>query len=662
MNLEEIQQNAIRTYQENISYFKEKDKELYEKIVLFEEILNSGQYKQTLDLEYKDSSYFDILYLNENRYFYNQNSLNYSKDIVDTKLNFDSKKDSFKSFYEYNYSDEFYNESLNINPYHSMKSGNAAIIHYVNKNTKDNSIENSIFKFMIFGVGLGFHIPLIHKKINSKLYLIIEPNLEIFRLSLFTTNYFELSKESTLIFSINDNEDDFRKKFETFYQEMFILNHYLKFFMFYNNNDFYVNIIQNYLVSQGHILYPYDKVFESFSRTLSIAKQDYSFLDISKKVNLEIFKKPVLLLAAGPSLQKNIEFVKMNQNKFLIIAVYSIMPILEKNSIKPDIITQYDQKIETLNVLEKIKDINFFDETIFILASHIPNELLANLKKENIYVFQGKSQIKKDFGYITSPSIGEISYALLLIFGAKEIYFLGLDMAMDPESGKTHADDHDTLGAFEDLDKEIDKTNFSFRGSKFTIPGNFVDFVETTAVFKASINHINYFSKLYKDESVNVYNLSNGALFENILPLKTEDINLENSIEKSSKIIKDYFISISEDGLNENDKKRLEKKLSEAKEILKYIEQFSKIKNGSFENFRKNLILLLQNILFKEYQCKDDLIDILMNFTYHNLHYVFYFINLKKVDNPKKHIKILTNNISLQYKRFVEGYIKELEK
>ncbi len=47
--------------------------------------------------------------------------------------------------------------------------------------------------------------------LNAKSYLIIEPNIEIFRLSLFLCDYESLSKNSKLFFAINEDSFSLRK-------------------------------------------------------------------------------------------------------------------------------------------------------------------------------------------------------------------------------------------------------------------------------------------------------------------------------------------------------------------------------------------------------------------------------------------------------------------
>ena len=54
------------------------------------------------------------------------------------------------------------------------------------------------------GTLLGRHIPRIAQKVDAKMYLVLERNLEIFRLSLFTVDYTLLAKKG-VVFSVMDN-------------------------------------------------------------------------------------------------------------------------------------------------------------------------------------------------------------------------------------------------------------------------------------------------------------------------------------------------------------------------------------------------------------------------------------------------------------------------
>lgn len=660
MTHEQIQNQALLTYQENLLYLKEKHFDLYERVNLFDLALSENLISSKFELEYKND-YFDILDLEESSFYYGKNSLEYSQDIADT-LNFDAQNQIFKTFIDLKFTDDFIENIKNASINSSPEVGIAPIVHYVNKNLPKKEILKDIYKFIIFGVGIGIHIPKIHDKIKAKLYLIVEPNLEIFRLSLFTTNYAKLSQKTSLILSIADDENSFKSKFDLFYQEVFIINHYFKFLMFSNNCSFYTRIIQNFLVSQKHTMYSYNRYFQSLRRTISYIKQDFPILNLSYKHKLDFTNKPVLFLGAGPSLQNNINFVKENQNKFIIIAIYATMPILEKNGIKPDIITQYDEQDEVvMSTIRRVQDINFFLDTIFIFSSHIDEKLMNSFKKENIFVFQALFEIKKDYGILTSPSIGEITYALSLILGAKDIYMLGIDMALDAVTGSTHIEGHAGAGAFNlKSEDESDDKEYIFRENIIKIKGNHLSEVSTTPVFKTLLDYFNDITNKW-NENTNVYNLSpNGAFFDKTIPTIINNLILDDFKNIDKRLLKENILkelsSIAFIGLSNEDMTDLNDKYEDIEKIEMILEKFYSIKKyPEIQKYKNNLIQLLTNILYTKYNCSE-LQHIIHNFVSFSVHYIWYFLSLENIKNHKNHIKILNGYFYDKLKAIIVEY------
>jgi hypothetical protein len=106
---------------------------------------------------------------------------------------------------------------------------------------------------------------------------------------------------------------------------------------------------------------------------------------------LNLFKNiPVLYLAAGPSLDENIEWIKENQNKFFIVTIGAAYKKLLLNDIKIDMITTLDEHMTILN------DKQFDDESVskigketIILASVITDErILKKLNQDNLFLYE----------------------------------------------------------------------------------------------------------------------------------------------------------------------------------------------------------------------------------------------------------------------------------
>jgi hypothetical protein len=657
-----IEKEILNNYTKNLEYLEKNHKDLYDRIKLFELAIELKEIKERYALEYKDNRYFDILDLEKKDYIYGRDSNTYSQEIVNN-LDLNPEKNSFRTFYSIEYEKGVAEKAINSSIFSSDVLGTSPIIDYVNRNIPEHNDLKIIYNYIIFGTLLGLHIPLVHKKMNAKIYSIIEPSLEIFRLSLFVIDYSKIALESDIIFYIAEDQEIFFRKFKTLYYKTFYFNHYIKFCMFTKNCDIYIQAIQEILVSQPHYLYAYERELQSLQRTYARIKEGFSYIDISKKQQFKEFQdKPLLLLAAGPSLRHEKDFIKKNQSKFIIVAIYATITFLEEHNIIPDIVIQFDQGDSAINTLHLLKNKEFLSNTIFLFAAHVTEQFTEEINNDNIFMFQPTYSAKVNFGTLTSPSVGEIAYCLILQLGFKSIYLLGLDMALDPETKQAHFSKN-YRGTFSTDSLKDSLENFDMRKNIIKVKGNFLDQIDTLPAYKISIDHINMFTKIFLSEDLNIYNLSNGAYFDNVKPLKTNDLictdftNL-NLFEKK-KEIKSIFSSISENSFNEEDKVYNEAKLRDAKKIKEKLDKFYSVKASSVEEF-KNMIFILHEELCLPYSCTD-LQKISNSYYNRTVNYIFHMFNLRNLTNTKKHIKKLQKLFILQISKIVDEYINILE-
>ncbi|MDD5456773.1 MAG: DUF115 domain-containing protein [Candidatus Margulisbacteria bacterium] len=157
--------------------------------------------------------------------------------------------------------------------------------------------------------------------------------------------------------------------------------------------------------------------------------------------------KPVVCVAAGPSLGKNIEFLKTIQNEVYIIAVAAVLKPLLKHGIKPDLITILDMSSE---IEIYLKDIDLTELTIAIEMSCYygimqnmgSNYILAtsssNIKSYlNFFLETLGINIPEDTKIGGSMTVAFMSIQLAARMGASEIILLGQDLAFE---GLTHVE------------------------------------------------------------------------------------------------------------------------------------------------------------------------------------------------------------------------------
>jgi len=286
-------------------------------------------------------------------------------------------------------------------------------------------------------------------------------------------------------------------------------------------------------------------------------------------------------------LDDNLEWVKKNQNKFFIVCIGRALKKLVDNEIRVDVVATLDEQ-------EFLADTQFDDETIrklgkntLLFAGSITNENVLNkFDKKNIFIFEVFYCLCKGNSAYGGFSIGEIALHLLLEFKPKEIFILGLDLALNQKTGATHSTGN-TFGTSQiNLDEEQDRSNFDIRSSLVKVKGNFIKEVYTTPIFYGSIKMLEDIVRR-KDKSIKIYNLSkNGARFGGVIPKKTEQIDLKKYKDIDDLKIDDYLNSNSFTRLNEYSKDAIKKE-------IKYINTKLEKELKTLEN--------LQNILYQEF-------------------------------------------------------------
>lgn len=169
----------------------------------------------------------------------------------------------------------------------------------------------------------------------------------------------------------------------------------------------------------------------------------------------KIKNRPALIVAAGPSLNKQIKLLSENQDLFTIIAVDTVWPILNKHGIKPDIMLTLDAVSKISWQGKKIDNSTHFFVDVGcspdVVWSHDRNHRFTTC---NPITFRPLSEIgvKADF-LRTGGSVATSAYSMARFLGANPIVFIGQDLALT--DGKDHADGYLHPFSGESLNKRI---------------------------------------------------------------------------------------------------------------------------------------------------------------------------------------------------------------
>ena len=596
----------IHNYQNNIAYLEKKHKALYEQIALYEHSVDTGTIQERYELTYEQGG-FDIFDTQTQSYLYLQQS-NAIIQMIQESVNFKKNENVFETFKILAQAPEGYQNILSI---------------YQKYNDKNFSMKE-IYKFVSFGA--GEHLNSIDAKIRAKHYFIVEDSLELFRLSLFTTPYYNIAEHAKLSFSIAQDSKQFKTAVEEFLKDNFAYNHYIKFFEAPHHTESKLQEFHTAVLSQSHLNFFYSSMLEQYTRSLYYLHNNYNFLNLlDTKLHSYFKSKPTLLLAPGPSLEKNIAWLQKHQDDFLIVALSATLPLLYEAKIKPDIITHFDGFERSKVHFEKVADLSFFNESLLLFSTKTPQSIVNLFHKRALFFFESTTSFKKDFGSVSAFCAGSSTYLILIALEVQELYLLGLDLALNQETLQTHSSNYH----YQQQASNSTNEDVNFRTALIQKAGNFRESIKTTPNFAVSIDAIDAISTGLKKPQQKVYNLSDGAYFSATEPTDIENIHLER-IDKNDLL--ETFEMSSEHSLSQEEHNNIAKILQKTHYIKAKIQKYKTKKI-------KNQTQLLENLLKIENEicsCKDKECEILNivvdNYTRFIYSYIFDMCNTKEVD------------------------------
>ena len=627
----------VSTFNENISYIKTNHKKLFSSLVALDSAVENGHYQEKYELVF-DNGYFDVLEKSTSNYLYTQNSYEYAK-IVSNSIDFEIKDNLFICSPQNIISDEQLNYYNSLSAFSDPLIGMAPILNHIQKKTNKSEKIKDIQKFIFFGTGLGLHIESVHKKISSKVYLIVEDDLELFRLSLFVTNYKNIAQDSELFFSVFDNDEDFSMISEDFLNFEYQYNMYIKYFQILSHSEHKRNQFHLSITNQAHLRFFYNNYFKQTLLPLENLSDSYQYLDKSVRLsNTLIDKQSFLLLAAGPSLQKNIEWLKKNSNHFIIVAVSATLRLLEKENIKPDIIIHLDAFDASIKHFD-LKSIDFIKDAICLFSAKTQPIITLRLDKKQIFFFENGTNYKTNSFKPSSPCVGSIAYQILLYFQVKNIYLLGLDLSINSQTGETHSSSHLYVKKL-DLSTDIfSDSEIEYKKNLMPVEGNKSESVLVTPHFQVSIEAINLSTKNIKLETQSVTNFSDGAKF---LDTNFMDINeYISDITKDKDIKNELYKLISKKmstELSKEDKNKLKIKIIDANSLKKSFKNYLEDTTKTTEAYGLKLKGLIGKINENN---NTDLKYILDGYLKYLFPYIFDYLNREDIKIDKSDFEII---------------------
>ncbi|MBY6836416.1 motility associated factor glycosyltransferase family protein [Clostridium botulinum] len=352
---------------------------------------------------------------------------------------------------------------------------------------------------MVYGLGLGYHIKELLKKCNDNCKIYI----------------FDVDKE---VIKIADNlgvlenvrKDKRVKIFENysqkFLQDFVDVSQLVDDILIYKPS---VNLLSDEYMTLKNIFQDYNVAKIAVERFSEVMKKNYDHnLKLKTATIKEFFNKinvkgeTVIIVAAGPSLDYNINILKKLNGKVKIFSVGRALKTLMKSGIKPDMITIIDSQEVVYNQLKGYENLDI----PLCFLSTASRWGVSNYNGAKYMFYNEKNKDNKDDIIInTGKTVAVATLDIAIKSGAKEIIFVGQDLGF--LNNKSHA------GTINDVPEDgIYKKVLSVNGGMINTNSGYM-------YFKRQIE-----KEIEENQNVRFINCSKGARIKGTIEIELEEV------------------------------------------------------------------------------------------------------------------------------------------
>ncbi|WP_337841118.1 6-hydroxymethylpterin diphosphokinase MptE-like protein [Rheinheimera sp.] len=393
---------------------------------------------------------------------------------------------------------------------------------------------------LIFGIGLGYHLPILLNRCRFDYVFVCEPDFELFYASLFCIDWSSLlenidSQNAAFILHVGIPYKKFFNEIQSSASQIgafSIINSFC--YQHYPSKEINQQIKtffeQFYRFQNGFGFF--DDALNGFAHMALNLESKAQFLRANVKNSIQ--SMPVFIVANGPSLDESLDFIKENQHKAVIIAAGTGLQTLLKVGVVPDFHVLVERPRSVYEILrqtttaEQLSQLNLLSvEVVYPDTVDCYKWVGLGLKGPEASTYFLKIlalrhginlQVLRNAG----PLVTNTALAFATTFGFKEIYLFGVDNGTPESLSSTHS----KLSIYNDS-RYAGKYKPNV-GSNMSLPGNLGGNVKTSSLLAIS--------KLGADDLVSnyqkhgqVYNVGHGAKIDNAIPVREEDLLVVSS-------------------------------------------------------------------------------------------------------------------------------------
>jgi hypothetical protein len=294
---------------------------------------------------------------------------------------------------------------------------------------------------LMYGLGNGVFLRSVLKKLHSKdVVLIYEPSIDVFLHVINEYDMVDILSDRRLLVAVENLND---KQFHFTLREvmnvtnlntLIICSHpFYKEIFGQSCVGFWKEIKDCYRATimsvNTEVLFG-EKFIDNILKNIMFIRGNNTLPEIKSKIPKEL---PAIIIAAGPSVEKNIEELKKAKNKAVIFAVDRILDYLLDAGLEPDFVVTLDpaKPIEYFTRRDdvKIPMISFMQASHEVLKRHKGKKIFCNCSSflKKAYLDNQKEVPNTS----SSTSVATVAFTVCVNLGFQTIILVGQDLAYD---------------------------------------------------------------------------------------------------------------------------------------------------------------------------------------------------------------------------------------
>lgn len=403
---------------------------------------------------------------------------------------------------------------------------------------------------LVFGLGLGFHIPPLLERCDVRYVIIMEEFLEFLDHSFHCQDWQALheaaaARNTRFFFVFGDDPDQIHSRMHWFMRGegfglidgSYIFRHYRSMLL----DAVYAQFRKELPLLPVSIGFWEDENMMVRNCAYNLINHDSYLLDTTPRLERDV---PAFIIGSGPSIDGSIETIKANRDKAVVFSCGTGLSTLLSHGIVPDFHCELENVYSSYTHLRLLQDRYGVLDRITLIAANTVFPGMLGLFGTSILFFRDSVTSTSLWApdqtgiYGASPTVTNVGIRSSLLMGFRQIYLFGVDLGT-----RDTAKRHSTRSVYETDKDWADTHEDRDRQWNIPMPGNFGG--------RAYTNDILQWARMLMIHSLDpfptakVHNCSDGVKITGTIPKLPRTVKLDTPPGRPQRVIEQIKASLA---------------------------------------------------------------------------------------------------------------------